>query len=114
MSDSHVKRGTRGENIAADFLRSLGYEILHRNLRFSHYEIDIICRDSDCLVFVEVKMSQSQGFGHPATWIDEGKQERLRQAALLYIQEYDIVGMDLRFDAVTIRQNQVEHFKNAF
>jgi putative endonuclease len=114
MTRSRLDKGARGEEIAVKFLKNLGYEILHRNLRLSHYEIDIICRDEQQLVFVEVKHALSDGFGHPATWIDERKQEKLRQAAGIYIEKYHISGMDIRFDAITIKRGEIEHYPNAF
>jgi putative endonuclease len=114
MRPSNIDKGATGEEIALKYLQKLGYEILHRNLRLSHLEIDIICRDGDCLVFVEVKRSVSGGFGHPATWIDERKQEKLRRGAQQYIEKYNVSEMDVRFDAVTIDKGQIEHYKNAF
>lgn len=114
MSESKAAKGARGEEIAAAFLSNLGYEILHRNLRLNRIETDIICRDGDCLVFVEVKCSPAGSFGHPATWIDQKKQDRLRQAALAYIEQFNIEKTDIRFDAVTIDRGKLEHYKNAF
>lgn len=114
MTSSNLEKGARGENIAVAYLENLGFKILHRNLRLSRYEIDIICRDNDCLVFVEVKYSKSQKFGHPATWIDDRKQGKLRQAAQLYCDKYDITDIDIRFDAITIENDNIEYYKNAF
>jgi len=114
MNTSRMDKGARGEEIAADYLEKLGYEILHRNLRLSHLEIDIVCRHEDQLVFVEVKRSLGDKYGHPATWIDGRKQEKMRRAAQMYIDRYGIEGMDIRFDAVTIHAGTIEHFKNAF
>ena len=114
MTPTRIDKGAKGEDIAVQYLQNLGYRILHRNLRFSHYEIDIICRDDDSLVFVEVKRSLSSRFGHPATWIDERKKEHLRQAAQMYIEQFGVIGVDIRFDAVTIVSGTIEHFKNAF
>ena len=114
MTKARSETGARGEAIAAEYLLSLGYEITHRNLRLSHYEIDLVCRDSDCLVFVEVKHSLTAKYGHPATWIDERKKEKMRQAAALFMKHNDTTGLDIRFDAITIFRGQVEYFKNAF
>jgi putative endonuclease len=113
-SKTRAEKGADGEDTASQYLRFLGYEILHRNKRLSRYEIDIICRDQECLVFVEVKNSPAGSLGHPATWIDKRKQEKLRAAAEIYIKENQITGTDIRFDAVTIFKGQIEHFKNAF
>lgn len=114
MSRSRRDTGAAGEDIAVTYLKKLGYEILHRNLRLSRYEIDVVCRDGRYLVFVEVKRALSAGYGHPATWIDERKQEKLRRAAQLYIDRYDVSGFDIRFDAITITGGEVEYFPNAF
>jgi putative endonuclease len=114
MSRSRLDKGAKGEQIAVEFLQNLGYEILHRNLRLSHYEIDVICRDQNCLVFVEVKHALGEKYGHPAAWIDDRKQEKLRQAAQMYIDKHHIKGMDIRFDAITITKGEVEHYPNAF
>lgn len=103
-----------GEDLACQYLQHLGYQIIHRNYRLSRLELDIICRDGDCLVFVEVKNSPSGSFGHPATWIDQKKIDHIRQAAELYINQNEISGVDIRFDAVTINRGEVEYFKNAF
>jgi len=114
MTDSRPQKGAAGEDIAVKYLQNLGYRILHRNLRLSRYEVDIVCRDGDTLVFVEVKRSLTGKFGHPATWIDERKQNCLREAARLYIERYAVSGLDIRFDAVTVNEGSVEHYKNAF
>ncbi len=114
MSLARRQRGIAGEQIAARFLTSLGYEILHRNLRLGRNEIDLICRDGDCLVFVEVKHARSGACGHPATWVNERKKDRLRQAAARYLDEFPVSRLDLRFDVVTIDRGLVEHYPNAF
>ncbi len=114
MSRAGRAKGTAGEDIAAVYLQKLGYEIIARNARVSRFEIDIICRDHGAIVFVEVKHALSPEFGHPATWIDERKQEKLRQAAQLYLEKNGLVGNDIRFDAVTINGGQVEYYQNAF
>ena len=114
MASRNLDKGAFGEDRAVSFLKHLDYEILHRNYRVSHLEIDIICRDGDCLVFVEVKNSPSGAFGHPASWIDAKKQEKLRRAAQAYIDDHEITGLDIRFDAVTIMKGAIEHYKNAF
>jgi putative endonuclease len=114
MSRTRADKGAAGEDIAVQYLQKLGYQILHRNLRLSRYEIDIVCRDGAVTVFVEVKRSLSAKFGHPATWITERKQEHLRMAAQMYIDKYGVSGADIRFDAVTITGGIIEHYKHAF
>jgi putative endonuclease len=114
MSKAKIVKGAQGEEAAAHFLENLGYTILHRNLRLSHLEIDLVGRDGDCLVFIEVKNSPAGAFGHPATWIGPDKQEKLRRAAERYLQRYPSPGLDIRFDVVTITKGEIEHFPNAF
>ena len=114
MTRTRIEKGARGEDAASRFLENLGYLILHRNLHLSHLEIDLVCRDNNCLVFVEVKNSPAGAFGHPATWVDNDKQEKLRRAAELYLQKYPSPGLDIRFDVVTITKGEIEHFPNAF
>lgn len=114
MTDSRSETGAFGEDLAVRYLQTLGYRILHRNLRLSRFEIDIVCRDGNTLVFVEVKRSLTEKFGHPASWIDSRKQEHLRQAARLYIERYGVEGLDIRFDAITISKGTMEHYRNAF
>jgi putative endonuclease len=114
MSRSRQRKGAAGEEIAVKYLKKLGYKILHRNLRLSRYEIDVICRHENCLVFVEVKHSLTEAYGHPATWVDERKQEKLHQAARMYIDKHQISGLDIRFDVITVDKGKVEYFQNAF
>lgn len=114
MSASTRRKGERGEARAESFLKHLGYEILDRNVRAGRYEIDLLCRDGECLVFVEVKSGRSDSFGHPATWVTPAKRERLRQAALDIMAREGVDNTDIRFDVVTIHRNKVEHFPNAF
>lgn len=114
MTDARQRKGRVGEEVACQFLQKLGLQIIHRNYRISRFEVDIICRHGDCLVFVEVKNSPSGTFGHPATWIDQRKVDRIRQAAQLYIEQNEISGVDIRFDAVTINRGEVEYYENAF
>ncbi len=114
MKPNRRARGSRGEAMAARFLENRGFEILHRNLNLSHQEIDLVCLDNDCLVFVEVKFAQTDSFGHPATWVDARKQEHLRTAAQRFLQEYDFSGYDIRFDVVAILGDEIEYYPGAF
>ncbi|MFA5316682.1 MAG: YraN family protein [Dehalococcoidales bacterium] len=111
--------GILGENIARDFLLRKGYQIISKNYRCPYGEIDIIARDDDCLVFVEVKTRTSLEFGHPEESITATKQVRLRQVALHYLQAYYDSPPDWRIDVVGIRLDQkakperIELIKNA-
>src|SRR5437764_1658308 len=74
----HLRLGTRGENMACRFLRRNGYKILYRNFRGrTGGEIDVVCRDRDTLVFVEVKTRTRQYFGRTLDAVDQDKQRRV-------------------------------------
>ena len=79
----HLRRGARGEKLACRFLRRNGYKILYRNFRGrSGGEIDIVCRDNDTLVFVEVKTRTREDFGRPIAAVDREKQKRISRGGL--------------------------------
>jgi putative endonuclease len=77
----HNKFGTDGENMAAKWLQEKGYEILHRNWRHSHYEIDIIALKNNFLHIIEVKSRNFSPFGHPEDSVGKKKFKNLQRAA---------------------------------
>ncbi|MEO0108231.1 MAG: YraN family protein [candidate division WOR-3 bacterium] len=117
--DATSDLGKRGEEIAACYLKKLGYEILGRNLRFQGGEIDIVARHRDVLVFVEVKARRSADFAPPIESVRQKKQKRLRWLAECYLAEHpDLPDSEIRFDVVSVvlpgRAPTVEHVINAF
>jgi len=85
--------GKRGEQAAARYLRLHGYDILERNLHVSHQEIDIVARNRDCIVFVEVKTrtihpEEADRFSTPAAAVTVQKQQYLLKAASQYISQH--------------------------
>ena len=120
MSESTHVRGSQGEQVAARFLIRKGYTILHRNYRdkISRSEIDLVVRQDDCIVFVEVKTGSAHTFGAPETWVDVRKQRRVARAASHYIHEHDLYGTDCRFDVIGITVDQgrylIKHLEHAF
>jgi putative endonuclease len=78
---SHNKTGTEGEELAAQWLQSKGYEILQRNWRHSHYEIDIIALKNNMLKIVEVKCRNASPFGFPEDSVTKKKFKSLKRAA---------------------------------
>ena len=93
--------GREGEERAVGFLQKKGYEILQRNVRYKRGEIDIIARDGDTVVFVEVKSRSSSGFGVPEEAVDRRKQRQLCRLALLYLQKKGwLHRVDCRFDVI--------------
>lgn len=112
--------GQRGEDVAARYLRKLGYVIVARGHRDQIGEIDLIAVDGRMLVFVEVKTRTSHEAGHPADAVDEAKQRRLTRLALAYMKRHDLLECSARFDVVAVTwpadsgRPTIEHFQNAF
>jgi putative endonuclease len=114
MSDK-IKTGSKGENMAAEFLKEKGFEIVARNYRYKCSEIDLIVKRDDWLLFVEVKTRSSSAFGEPEEFVDELKARRIFQAAEEYIFSKDWKG-HVRFDVVSVKLGMVPeivHFEDA-
>ncbi len=111
------KIGKKGEEIARQHLIMQGYEILETNWYFHHYELDIIARDGDELVIVEVKARTSSSYEHPSEAVTNRKIRFLVNAAEAYIQQHDS-NLDTRFDVISIvffgDNFNLEHIKDAF
>ncbi len=110
--------GYYGEDLAARHLADRGYTILARNWRCAHGELDLVARDGDCLVLVEVRTRRGRALGTPEESITPAKQARLVDLAWAYVQEQDWVG-DWRIDVVAIEMDRrgrllrMEHYENA-
>ncbi len=105
--------GAAGEELACRSLREAGYLLVARNWRTRLGEIDIIARDGDVLVFVEVKARSSQGFGGAEGAVGPAKRRRLIAAAKLF---FAATGCELaaRFDVVAIEAGGVRIVRDAF
>ncbi len=97
----HNETGARGEQLAEVYLKDHGYEILHRNWRHGHKEIDIIALDGAMLVFVEIKARSDFRFGFPEESVDRRKQSHIRIAAAAFLEEFPDY-RTVRFDVVAI------------
>ncbi|MCP3921941.1 MAG: YraN family protein [Desulfobacterales bacterium] len=110
--------GSRGEKLACKFLKKNGYKILERNYRSRYGEIDIIAKDSDFIVFVEVKARRSVRFGSPKEAVNQRKQYKISIVALDYLKKHKIIEQKSRFDVVSIKtsgnKSEIEIIKNAF
>src|SRR5919112_704525 len=110
----------RGEKLACRFLKRSGYKILFRNFRGrSGGEIDVVCRDNDTLVFIEVKTRTREDFGRPIAAVDREKRKRISRGALAWLRMLDNPDILFRFDVVEIivandAKLRVELIKNAF
>lgn len=119
MSDSRQSLGQNGEKIAADFLQGRGYTILVRNYRRRTGEIDIIAREGEMLVFIEVKTRSGKAYGSPAAAITPRKQRQISRTAQYYLAEQDLFDTPARFDVVTVvigndQQLEIELIAEAF
>jgi putative endonuclease len=99
------REGSRGENLAAEHLERTGYRIVERNYRFERGEIDLIAKDGEELVFIEVKARRSDAFGPPEDAITTQKQEQIKRVAEGYLFERQIEEQACRFDVVAITFN---------
>lgn len=116
----HNETGKWGEELATAYLKQQGYDILERDWRFGHRDIDIIVRSPDgrMVVFVEVKTRTSDVVTRPEDAIDLKKMRSIGLAANAYVKTFNIVD-ELRFDVISIvgqRSDtaQLEHIQDAF
>jgi putative endonuclease len=119
MSKYKQKLGHWGENIAVEYLLTEGYSIVERNVRTPYGEIDIIARNLDLIVFVEVKTRSTTGFGMPEESVTQLKQKHIIEAIDYYIQCHPDFTYDWRIDVIAIRRGnkntapEITHFQNA-
>lgn len=117
--EENVELGRRGEDAAARFLYRRGYDIVERNWKCAAGEADIIARDGDVVVFVEVKTRTSIEKGLPSDAVDKRKREKYEKIAALFLMDYDAVDVPVRFDVVSLLvigtdRALVRHHINAF
>jgi len=111
--------GRSGEDIACRYLLGRGYEILARGFRMFRGEIDIVARDGETIVFVEVKARADESHGRPEESVTPGKQRQIRRIAQGYLVGHPSPGVDCRFDVIAILfrgpdDDRLEHFVDAF
>jgi putative endonuclease len=116
---AHLRHGELGERAARKHLKRLGLKFLTANFRTDRGEIDLVMRDRDCLVFVEVKARSSENWGRPAAAVDRERRYRLTRAALDYLRLLRNPKVKTRFDIVEVllrdgKVGEVRHLANAF
>ena len=119
MGMESYKQGIKGEDAAERYLIQHGYRILERNYRSQQGEVDIIARDGEFLVFVEVKNYSFRSYGTPAGAVRKNKRQSVIHAAETYLYRNNIKNTYCRFDVVTIYRRMdgsraIELYKNAF
>jgi putative endonuclease len=110
--------GNKGEDLAVIFLEKKGYKIVAKNYKNYVGEIDIIARDGETTVFIEVKTRANDSFGYPFEAVHSRKRLKLRNLALLYMKKQG-EEIPIRFDVLSIMytdngQKQIEHIIDAF
>ena len=114
MSDT-IETGSKGENMAAEFLQQKGFEIVARNYRHKRAEIDLIVKRHEWLLFVEVKTRSSFDYGEPEDFVDDLKMRLMYEAAEEFIFSTDWQG-HVRFDIVSVKlgvKTEIMHFEDA-
>lgn len=112
--------GSKGEDIAVNFLKKKGYKIIQRNYRCKYGEIDIIAKCNNVYAFIEVRTIQAENFGIPQDFITITKTDHISKSALNFIKEESLFDHTCRFDLITItfshilREPKIEHIENAF
>jgi putative endonuclease len=110
-----IKTGNAGEALAALFLQQKGFEIITKNYRYKHAEIDLIVKRDNLLVFVEVKTRNATLFGEPESFVTDKKAAKIFEGADQYIFENNWNG-NIRFDIVSVKLGTsplIEHFEDA-
>lgn len=106
--------GAVGEKSAVNFLKKQGYKILEKNFKTRVGEIDIIAKDGEEIVFVEVKTRTSDNFGEPSEAVNHKKQEKYHYVAEQYLLKKGLQEAICRFDVIEVKSEQINHIKSAF
>ncbi len=115
MKTYNKETGRIGEELARNFLKDKGYEIVKSNFSTRFGEIDLICKDGDTLVFVEVKTKKGLDFGMPEDMYTKGKAERVKRMASVYLEGRET---NCRIDMVAIvlgdnnKPERMTHYPN--
>lgn len=106
--------GNVGEVLSVNFLKKKGYKILETNFKTKFGEIDIIAKDQNIIVFVEVKRRETLKYGRPIEAIDYRKEAKIKMAAEYYLNKTKNYDADVRFDVIEIVGEEISHIENAF
>ncbi len=108
------RRGNDFEVLAADYLKRNGFSILQQNFYCKMGEIDIVAKDEDYLVFVEVKYRKNSKNGSAAEAVNFNKMRKISRCADVWLMLHKCDNVSVRFDVVAIEEGKLSHYKNAF
>ena len=116
MNNKHYNKitGAQGEMIAEKFLKDKGYKILEKNYKNTIGEIDIIAKDKDIIVFVEVKYRKDDYFGLPREAVGKNKQFKIKKVASVYLNNKRLFNNQVRFDVVEVLGDNITHLEDCF
>jgi putative endonuclease len=113
-----IRTGRQGEVLAAGYLEKAGYRIIERNYRCIFGEMDMVARDGETVVFIEVKSRRTDRFGPPQSSVGLKKQKKMSQIALHYLEQKQLHACEARFDVIAVSLlpdgHRMELIKNAF
>ena len=119
LKKQNLVTGNKGETLASEYLEKKGYKIIERNFRTRFGEIDIICRDAQTLVFVEVKTKIGHNFGEPEEMANRSKIGKVKRMGEVYLQDRGIESL-CRVDVVAIvlsengEVERLDHYENVY
>lgn len=118
MTKERISLGEMGERLALKKIKRLGYKFIAKNYRCPLGEIDLIARDGDCLVFIEIKTRRGRSIGFAKEAVNRRKMRQISKAALVYMKENNCCDVKARFDVVAISikgdKEEIEVIPDAF
>lgn len=114
MGQNKRQIGSEYERIAGAYLEKEGYEILEYNVHGRAGEIDIVARDGQYIVFVEVKFRRDDSHGHALEAVSYSKQRTISKCAISYLNKHKLWNVPVRFDVIGIMGQDITLIKNAF
>jgi putative endonuclease len=118
LTRERLELGERGEALAYEKIKSLGYRNIIRNYRCALGEVDLVAKDGDVLVFIEIKTRRGRSLGFAKEAVNTRKQKQISKVALNYMKTNNLFDVSARFDVVAVSMvsgpPQIEVIKNAF
>lgn len=115
IKNNKRKLGETVETAVCSYLNSHGYIILEKNFRCHFGEIDIIAKDNNYIVFIEVKYRKNAALGYPSEAVDFRKQQKIIRSSMYYIHQNRIsINSNFRYDVISVLGNKIIITKNAF